>query len=236
MSMPKRPRPEWLTFDCYGTLVEWDEALTRTFARILERDGSMKIDARRLREAYDRIEFSLEQQGGFTPFDTIAAEALRRTAAEHQLPFVSSDADDFLEAIRAIPPFPEVPPTLRQLKQQGFKLCIISNSTDRLIAGTVALLGEGVMDRVITAEAARAYKPNPRHFEHAWESIGAGKESTCHICASPLLDQTVARDLGFRCIWIDRGTGRKPLEDYTPDSTQPTLDKVLALFQSWAWI
>ena len=82
---------------------------------------------------------------------------------------------------------------------------------------------------------AGAYKPSAKTFRHAHEAIGVTPADIVHICASPHLDLAAARDMGFRCIWIDRGTGREPLPDYTPDLTFPALDKVPAHFAGIGW-
>jgi 2-haloacid dehalogenase len=131
-------------------------------------------------------------------------------------------------------PFPEVVDTLRGLKQDGYRLCIVSNTDDDIIAGNVAQLG-GYIDRVVTAQQAGAYKPSRRLFDYAHEQLGVAREDVVHICASPHLDHAAARDMGFRCVWIDRGTGRALLPDYTPDATLSTLDQVPALFASFGW-
>ncbi len=145
-----------------------------------------------------------------------------------------SDVEILTSRISSMPPFPEVVGALGALKRQGFKLCIISNTDDDLIAGNVAQLG-GHIDRVVTAEQARAYKPSPLIFAHACRTLGVDKDEIVHICASPHLDLAAARDIGFRCIWIDRGTGRKPPADYAPNRTFATLDSAPALFQSLGW-
>jgi 2-haloacid dehalogenase len=88
---------------------------------------------------------------------------------------------------------------------------------------------------VITAQQAQAYKPSRQIFEHAHRSLGIGIEQVLHICASPHLDLAAARDMGFRCIWIDRGTGRKPLSDYAPNAVFPTLDEVPPYLKSRGW-
>jgi 2-haloacid dehalogenase len=116
----------------------------------------------------------------------------------------------------------------------GFKLCIISNTGDDIIAGNVAQLG-GHIDRVITAQQAQAYKPTIPMFRHAHVALGVIKSDVIHICASPVLDLQAARDIGFRCIWIDRGTGRIPLPDYTPDAILKKLDRVPVLFKQLGW-
>ena len=105
---------------------------------------------------------------------------------------------------------------------------------DDIIAGNVAQLG-GHIDRVITAEQAGAYKPARRIFEHAHAALGVTKEEIVHICASPHLDLAAARDLGFRCVWINRGSGRKPLPDYRPDEEFATLDQVPKQFRELGW-
>jgi 2-haloacid dehalogenase len=73
-------------------------------------------------------------------------------------------------------------------------------------------------------------------FDHAHAQLGVSKDDVVHICASPHLDHAAARDVGFRCVWIDRGTGRKLLPDYTPDAILPTLDRVPQLFDELGWV
>jgi 2-haloacid dehalogenase len=130
--------------------------------------------------------------------------------AELGLRHEPGDAESLTSSISKMPPFPEVVGALGALKRMGFKLCIISNTDDDIIVGNVAQLG-GHIDRIITAEQAEVYKPSRAIFEHAYRELGVTKDAIVHICASPHLDHAAARAIGFRCIWIDRGTGRKPL-------------------------
>ena len=153
---------------------------------------------------------------------------------EMGLGYSPGDEKVLTSGISRMPPFPEVVGSLRELKRQGFKLCIVSNTDDAIIAGNVAQLG-GSIDRVVTAEQAQAYKPSRAIFEHAWRELGVTRHDIVHICASPHLDHVAARDLGFRCIWIDRGTGRRPPPNYVPDETFPTLDRVPAFFAEIGW-
>ena len=99
----------------------------------------------------------------------------------------------------------------------------------------MAQLGQHI-DRVITAEQAQAYKPSPIIFAHAHQALGVTAAEVVHICASPQLDLAAARDIGFRCVWIDRGTGRKAPSDYTPDAVLPTLEGVPRLFADLGWM
>ncbi|MBN3751796.1 haloacid dehalogenase type II [Paraburkholderia sp. Tr-20389] len=234
MSLENTRRPSWLTFDCYGTLIQWDEGLQKAVAAILASKHAAAIDPRRFIAVYDRHEHALEQTPPHRSFREVAGEALRIALEEFDLHADASDISMLTERISAMPPFPEVVGTLRALKEAGYRLCIVSNTDDDVIAGNVAQLG-GHIDRVITAQQAGAYKPDRRLFDYAHEQLGVARDDVVHICASPHLDHAAARDIGFRCVWIDRGTGRRLLPDYTPDAILATLDQVPPLFTSLGW-
>ncbi|MGC3932656.1 haloacid dehalogenase type II [Pseudomonas atacamensis] len=234
MTLNNTPRPQWLTFDCYGTLIQWDEGLKAVVEKMLSDKGEHAVDAAKLIEVYDRHEHRLEQTPPHRSFRELSTLGLQLALAELGLPSQSEDSQRLASAIPNMPPFAEVVDTLAQLKALGFKLCIVSNTDDDIIAGNVAQLG-GHIDRVITAQQAGAYKPAPRLFDYAHEQLGVTRDEVVHICASPMLDHTAARDMGFRCVWIDRGTGRQLLPDYRPDAILSSLDQVLPLFKSLGW-
>ncbi len=233
MTLPGK-RPIWLTFDCYGTLIQWDEGLIAAMEKILSAKGG-DIDRDAFIKVYDRHEHALEQERPHRSFRHVSARSLELAMAEFGLAFEDADAEILTSSIGRMPPFPEVVGALRQLKAAGFRLAIISNTDDAIIAGNVAQLG-GLIDRVITAEQAGAYKPSTQIFHHAWKELGIGKDELVHICASPHLDLTAAERLGFRAVWIDRSTGRKPIGDYRPNETAPTLDKVPGIFAAAGWM
>jgi len=233
MTLPGN-RPTWLTFDCYGTLIQWDEGLLAAMDAILSAKGG-DIDQSAFIAVYDRYEHELEQQKPHRSFGQVTALALELAMNEFGLPFNTADADLLTSSIGRMPPFPEIVETLDKLKTAGFRLAIISNTDDAIIAGNVAQLGD-LIDRVITAEQAEAYKPSPQIFRYAWKTLGISMDDLVHICASPHLDLAAARELGFRAIWVDRGTGRKPLSDYRPNEIVPTLDKVPGLFAANGWM
>ncbi|MBN3724779.1 haloacid dehalogenase type II [Burkholderia sp. Ac-20379] len=234
MSLKETQRPTWLTFDCYGTLIQWDEGLLAAVQEILGSRGATQVAASTFIEVYDRHEHALEQAPPHRSFREVSGQGLRLALEEFGLHGGEQDAAVLTSRISAMPPFPEVVSTLGKLKAMGFRLCIVSNTDDDIIAGNVAQLG-GYIDRVVTAQQAGAYKPAHRLFEYAHEQLGVSKDEVVHICASPHLDHPVARDMGFRCVWIDRGTGRKLLPDYTPDVTLETLDEVPQFFATLGW-
>lgn len=234
MTLQNTPRPEWLTFDCYGTLIQWDEGFKAVVADILRDKGEHAVDVDRLIQVYDRHEHRLEQIPPYRQFRELSTQGLQLALEELGLTSDPQDSQRLASAIPRMPPFREVIATLAQLKAMGFKLCIVSNTDDEIIAGNVAQLG-GHIDRVITAQQAGAYKPDPRLFDYAHQQLGVTREQVVHICASPMLDHTAARDMHFRCVWIDRGTGRQLLPDYRPDAILNTLDQVVPLFKSLGW-
>lgn len=228
------PKPEWLTFDCYGTLIQWDEGLLTAVDAILARHSGSGIAAATLIETYDRFEHQLEQSPPHRSFRDVAGTGLKMAMEELGLPYSETDIATLTSSISTMPPFPEVVGALAALKAMGFRLCIISNTDDDIIAGNVAQMG-GFIDRVVTAQQAQCYKPARGIFAYAHTALAADMGDIVHICASPHLDLAAARDLGFRCIWINRGTGRTPLADYTPEEEFPTLDEVPELFSRLGW-
>lgn len=229
------PKPAWLTFDCYGTLAQWDEGLLAVVREILQGHERGDIDPRAFIEIYDRHEHEAERSSPHRSFKEVSAYALGKALVELGMQARPEDAETLTSRISSFPPFPEVPDTLRLLKQSGFSLCIISNTDNDLIAGNVAQMG-GAIDKVISAEQAQAYKPSPRIFTHAHRALGVETADIVHICASPHLDLAAARDMGFRCVWVDRGTGRAPLTDYVPDAVVPSLDRIPPLFRAAGWM
>jgi 2-haloacid dehalogenase len=233
--MTPSTRPLWLTFDCYGTLIQWDEGLLAQVRALLARKQRSELDPDAFIQVYDEHEHRLEQTPPHRSFAEISRLSMQLTLEGLELPYEPRDADELTGYISQMQPFPEVVATLAWLKAQGFMLCIVSNTDDDIIAGNVAQLG-GYVDRVITAQQAGAYKPDHRLFEHAHRELGISQDQAVHICASPHLDLTVARDMGFRCVWIDRGTRRQPLLDYTPDAVLSDLGKVPDLLRAQGWI
>ncbi len=227
-------KPQWLTFDCYGTLIQWDEGLVAAVKKILAKQSNTDVDAATLIRLYDKYEHELEDHKPHRLFKDVAGIGLRMAMEELKLSYSPDDIEILTGSISRMPPFPEVAGALGALKAQGFNLCIISNTDDAIIAGNVAQMG-GHVDHVITAQQAQWYKPRRQIFEHAHSALGVTQDQIVHICASPHLDLAAARDMGFRCIWIDRGTGRKPLPDYTPNEVFPTLDRVPEFFRTIRW-
>ena len=229
-------RPTWLTFDCYGTLVQWHEALGAALARSLRARGGAPDRLGALTAAYRHREAELETERPHRRFRDVTRHALLGALDDLGLRGEAADADALVEAISAIPPFPEVPAALSRLKAAGFRTCIVSNTDGDIIAGTLALIGAGRIDQVVTAEAAGAYKPAAAIFEHAWARLGVDRSEVFHVAAGVRVDLAAARDLGFRAAWVDRDAGEAPLPDYGPNLTVTTLDGVTEAFAAQGWM
>jgi 2-haloacid dehalogenase len=115
------PKPEWLTFDCYGTLIQWDEGLLSAVARLLRDGAGMSADAARFVRTFDGHEHALEQETPHLSFREVSRRALAMTMRDLRLPFEPADSDILIGGISSMPPFPEVVPALAALKRQGFK-------------------------------------------------------------------------------------------------------------------
>ncbi|NWD48126.1 HAD family hydrolase, partial [Pseudomonas gingeri] len=143
-------KPTWLTFDCYGTLIQWDEGVRAALTQILQKYDRSDIALKDIIAWHDDREHELEQSVPFMKFRKIVAQSFVEAMAHFGVTTDQADFDILIGRISAMPPFPEVVAALTELKQMGFKLCIVSNAEDAVIAGNVAQLG-GTIDRVITA-------------------------------------------------------------------------------------
>ncbi|TVR75878.1 MAG: haloacid dehalogenase type II [Sphaerobacteraceae bacterium] len=189
---------KWLTFDAYGTLVDFDlpGAIVETLgdrAHALDLDEFLEVCAR------DRFE---EVLGPYRPYREVLRASLKRSMERYGIEYYDSDGDFLIAAVPTFGPFPDVPPVLEQLRQH-YKLVIISNTEDDLIAGNIEKLGVPI-DHVITAEQARGYKPSLDVFRYTFDQIGAEPSEVVHIAQGFDYDIVPASQLGLRRIWINR--------------------------------
>lgn len=218
------PRPKFITFDCYGTLVQWHRALQTAVRTVLAEDvkaaGADEGQVTDIVEALRTLSMEQQQRPPYRDYKTILQSSLAEVMARKRLSLRADDGETLLSYLRTIPPHPEVPAALERLRAQ-FRLAIISNTDDDLIAGTVAAIGVPI-DFVITAQQARAYKPDHQLFRHAHGVIGVTPEETVHVGMGQVTDLKVCHELGIRAVWIDR-LGETLNPDWTPDAVLPDL-------------
>jgi 2-haloacid dehalogenase len=184
----------WMTFDCYGTLLDWQTA----FRRILEPVAGGRIDA--LVSAFHEVEPEVQRDLPTALYKDILREGVTRAAARAG---TELDRELLVDGWHTIEPFPDTVAALEALRRDGWKLGILTNCDDDLFASTRAALGVEP-DLVVTAEQVRAYKPAPPHFERFEAESGVDRANWVHAAVSWWHDMVPARTLGIRRVWVDR--------------------------------
>ena len=193
------PRYDVVTFDCYGTLVDWEEGIGSAFIREAAEDGIV-LDRARVLAAYHELEPEIEASGYRTYREILAATAVR-VAQRLGWPLTADRARFLPESLARWKPFPDTNPALERLVRAGYRLGILSNVDDDLLAVTRRHLGV-LFDVVVTAEQVHSYKPAHAHFEEARRRIGGAR--WLHAAQSFFHDVVPARALGIPVAWINR--------------------------------
>ena len=211
-------RFEAVTFDCFGTLIDWEQGILNALQPVLAPQG---IDAGEdeLLERYARHEAALEA-GGYLPYRDVLAGSLRALCAELDVSASDDDAHVFAQAIAHWPAFPDTAPALRRLHER-FRLGVITNCDRDLFALSHRRLGV-TFDWVVTAEDAQAYKPSHIPFELAFATIEVPRDRILHAAQSLFHDHVPAKELGLTTVLVDRrhgrpGSGATPEASATPD-------------------
>ncbi len=193
-----------LTFDCYGTLVDWESGIVKAVRPVLAAHGKKLADSEII-AIYSPIERELEK-----PPHRSYREVLREVVRQmgRKLGFTPSEveAESLPESVGTWLPFPDTVPALRALSAR-YKLAIISNIDDDLIAETARRL-EAPFDWIVTAQQAGSYKPSPKNFELALQRIGVSRGQVLHCAESRFHDIAPARALGIATAWVNRAQGR----------------------------
>lgn len=222
-----------VTFDCYGTLVDWDTGVAAFLRGWLERAG-LALEAGDL---LGRFADAQRRHQAATPFKSYR-RVLRHAFAEvaQGLGVVPHEADleAFPGSVGTWPPFADTTSTLHRLKSAGFLLGVISNVDDASFTETHRQL-DGLIDEVVTADAVRAYKPAEPHFHAMIERLarhGIARGEILHVAQSRFHDIAPARRLGLATVWVDRradrpGRGITIAADASPDLRVENLSALL---------
>ncbi len=217
-------RFEVLTFDCYGTLIDWEAGIAAGLRDVLEPRGVVVGDEDLL-ERFARHEAAVEA-GSYVLYREVLARALRGVCAELGVEPTQAEAAAFGGSVGDWPAFADSPDALARLAAR-YRLAVITNCDDDLFAASNRRLGV-TFDWVITAQQVGAYKPSERNFEVAFARIGVPRERILHVAQSLFHDHIPAKRLGLTTAWIDRrhdrpGSGATPPASARPDLAVPDM-------------
>jgi 2-haloalkanoic acid dehalogenase type II len=186
-------KTEWVTFDCYGTLIDWDNGIRRFFASVPGATPDML-------DEWEEIQFHMVQ-GPYRRYRDILADSLRETLARRGLPAQPEAEAAFAESLPTWTPFADTNAALERLKAKGLKLGIVSNIDDDLLARTLQHFTVP-FDLLVTAEQSGAYKPNAASFKLALSRIGDARVT--HVAFGERYDLQTARDCGMQVVFVKR--------------------------------
>ena len=202
----------WATFDCYGTLIDWNGGIRAELARLFGEDRADESLHR-----YHQLEPEVEAASPGMRYRDVMADVLSQLG---DVPAVEEDALG-----RSLPdwqPFPEVPGALAEARRRGWRLGILSNTDCDFIEASKAQLGVPVDETVVASEIG-SYKPGHSHWEEFFARTDAPREGHVHVAASLFHDVAPARELGLRTVWINR-LGESP--EPKPDRELPDLSRL----------
>ena len=219
-----------LTFDCYGTLIDWEAGILAALRAPLGAHGVDEPDEGLL-ESFARHEAETEA-GPYRPYREVLGEVLAAMLEERGEEASPEERAAFGGSVADWPAFADSVAALAGLHQR-FKLGVITNCDDDLFAASEQKL-EVKFDWLVTAQQARRYKPNPRGFELMFERVGLPPARILHVAQSLYHDHVPAKRLGLSTVWVDRrggraGAGATPPATATPDMTVPDMATLAAL-------
>jgi 2-haloacid dehalogenase len=225
-------RYEVVSFDCYGTLVDWESGIISGLRPVLSNHGVEATDEEIL-ELHAETEHELQsssEPGSYVKYRDVLGQEVREAGKRWGFEPDLSEVGALADSLRHWQPFPDTVEALRALKSR-YKLAIISNVDDGLFALTACHL-EVEFDWIVTAEQAGTYKPSTNNFEVALARMGVPRERLLHAAESLFHDVVPAKELGLSTVWVHRragkgGFGATPPADARPDLEVPDL-KTLA--------
>jgi 2-haloacid dehalogenase len=188
----------WATFDCYGTLIDWNGGISRELARLFG-DGA----APRLLERYHELEPEVQAEDPERTYRTVLALTLERLAAAENLDLPDGEHDALARSLPAWTPFPEVPDALEEARARGWRPAILSNTDRDFIAASKARIGVP-FDETIVASEIGSYKPGHRHWSEFFARTHADRGRHVHVAASLYHDVAPANELGLKSVWVNR--------------------------------
>ena len=195
--------PALATFDCYGTLVDWEGGVASFLYDLSLRNGEPDPGpGRALRDRWESIQFEI-LRGSYRPYREVLAESLHAWMDERGYRWDEREGEALLRSMRSWQPFPDTRPALLRTREAGMRLAIISNTDRDIIEHTLRHI-EVPFDAVITAEDARAYKPSDETFDYALAQLGVPPQDILHVAFGFKYDIGPAGRHGMQSAWVNR--------------------------------
>ena len=210
-----------ITFDCYGTLIDWENGMLAALRPMLSRDGRRIADTQIL-ELYGEIEAELES-GPYIPYRQVLAQSAQELGRRLGTEVSTEEGSAFAESLTRWKPFVDTIAALQSLARR-FRLGIISNVDDDLFAETRKRLAPVQFDFVVTAQQMQSYKPSRRNFEEAIRRSGLSKDQILHAGQSLYHDIAPANALGIRNVWVNRPSIRPGSGAARPGTAKPNYE------------
>jgi len=199
------PQFEWVSFDCYGTLIDWETGILG-YIRPLLRAKGCGLDDSQILNLYSEFE-PREQAGEYRSYREVLAAVMRAFAKQFNFEMSPAEANGLAESIADWRPFPDTIPGLRDLESR-YRLAILSNIDDDLFAQTAEHL-QVEFDLVVTAEQARSYKPSRNNFRLLLQRLDVSPDKLLHAAESLYHDVVPAQELRIATAWVNRRKGKK---------------------------
>jgi 2-haloacid dehalogenase len=215
---------EVISFDCYGTLIDWEDGIVSGLRPVLENHGVETTDDEIL-DLHAQTEHKLQSAsagGRYVKYRDVLGQEVREAGKRWGFEPEPSEIDALADSLRHWRPFPDTVTALRALKTR-YKLAIVSNVDDGLFALTACHL-EVEFDWIITAEQAGTYKPSPNNFEVALQRIGVAPGRLLHAAESLYHDIVPAKKLGLSTVWVHRRAGKEGFGATPPASAEADLE------------
>lgn len=202
----------WASFDCYGTLVDWDSGVRAGLGEVLGDDEGFP--------RYHELERQIQAERPAERYREVMALTLERLAVERSTPLEPGQREALGDALPGWPVHPDVPPGLAELRERGWKLAILSNTDRDFIEASMESIGVP-FELAIVASEVGSYKPAHGHWKAFYEQTGADPGGHVHVAASLFHDIAPANELGIPSVWINR-LGETPTTE-RPDAELPDL-------------
>ena len=182
----------WATFDCYGTLIDWNGGIGRELERLFgpARSGEQL-------RAYHELEPQVQREDPSRSYREVMAIVLARLGAP------AAEQDALGRSLPEWDPFPEVPAALEEARSRGWRLAVLSNTDRDLLDASLARIGVEFEQTVVASEIG-SYKPAAAHWDEFFTRSGADRDHHVHVAASLFHDIAPANELGLRSVWINR--------------------------------